>query len=101
MSSSEHSYSVKGRMTVKYGSRTGCPVPSRSSRSRRCSSRGPRGPLSVPLDTDWPRQRSLSFQRGDGAQGGRYVEDGLDDLVDSPSPKMMTAAESWVPEPQV
>ncbi len=34
----------------------------------------------------------LSFQRGDGAQGGRHVEDGLDDLLDQGKP-----ARGWKP----
>ena len=65
-----------------------------SSRSRRCSSPGPHGPLSVPPDTDWPRRHSSRLpDRRDRAQGSRHLEDGLDDLFHSPSAEMMTAAE--------
>ena len=35
----------------------------------------------------------LPFQRGDRAQGGRYLEDRLDDLFHTPSADVMTAAQ--------
>jgi len=48
--------------------------------------------LSLPIRTGQGGTR-LGFQRRDGTQGGRHLEDGLDDLFYSPSAQMMTAAE--------